>query len=386
MSLVYLDHNATTWLASEVRDVLARHASLFANPSSVYPPGREARALVEEARGEVASFVGAGPEEVTFVASGSEACATALLGTAFLHREPPCHVVVSPIEHAATLAGCQLLRRLGHEVSFVRMGPSGRIDPDDVRRCLRPDTRLVVAMHANNETGVIQPLEALARIAHEAGAALFSDAVQTAGKIPLDLASLGADVIGLSAHKLAGPKGIGAVARRPGRDLVPVIGGSQEMGQRGGTENVLGILGMAAACRRLPRETLLADAERIRGLRDRLCAGLLELGEVRVNGALEHALPGTLNISFRHVKADALATALAFEEILVSTGSACHSRDRKPSHVLAAMEIGEEWIQSAVRFSLAASNTAEEIDRTVEAVARTVHRLRAFSPSARKQA
>jgi cysteine desulfurase len=406
---VYLDHNATTPLAPEVIDVLVRHVGTFGNPSSQHRAGEEARELVDWARARVAGLVNAAPEEIVFTGSGSEADNLAVKGVAFgpsprrgqgkprgfcpltraafrlwdrllARLRGPVHVITSQIEHSAVLASCRFLEQLGHRVSYVPVGGGGRVDPDEVRRHLRPDTRLISVMHANNEIGVLQPVEEIAAVAREAGVLFHTDACQTAGKVPIDLARLPADLVALSAQKLYGPKGVGALVVRGGAALEPVIhGGGQEHGLRAGTENVLGILGLGKACE-LAARAPGAECDRQRGLRDRLLQGLLALGDVRVNGDVRFLLPGTLNVSFRDVRGDALATALALEGIAVSTGSACHAG--KHSHVLQALGLGADWLHGAVRFSLGRGTTEEEIDRVLEVVPRLVARLRRGSPLA----
>jgi cysteine desulfurase len=408
-STIYLDHNATTPLAPKVIDVLVQHMGNFGNPSSRHAAGEEARELVERARAQVAALVNVAPDSVIFTGSGSEADNLAVKGVAFAlggKREAgkprgfcpltraafrcwdrllarmrgPLHIITSEIEHSAVLAPCRFLESLGHRVSYVQVDAGGRVDPDEVRRHLRPNTRLISVMHANNETGVIQPIEEIAAIAHEAGVLFHTDACQTAGKVPLDLARLPADLVTLSAQKLYGPKGVGALIVPEGTPLEPLIhGGGQERGLRAGTENVLGIVGFGTACEFAARSPA-AEAERQRGLRDRLLHGLQALGDVRLNGDPRYLLPGTLNVSFRNLRGDALADALALEGIAVSTGSACHAG--KHSHVLKALGLGPEWLHGAVRFSLGRQTTVEEIHRVLAVGSRLVARLRRGAPPA----
>jgi cysteine desulfurase len=399
---IYLDHNATTPLAPEVIDVMVQHMGMFGNPSSRHAFGEEARELVEHARAPVAALVNAPPENVIFTGTGSEADNLAVKGVAFAplagasgkprgfcpltraafrcwdrllaRMRGPVHIITSAIEHSAVLAPCRFLESLGHRVSYVRIDAGGRVDPDEVRCQLRPNTRLISVMHANNEIGVVQPIQEIAAIAHEAGALFHTDACQTAGKVPLDMAHLPTNLVTLSAQKLYGPKGVGALVVREGTPLEPLIhGGGQERGLRAGTENVLGIVGFAKACELAARRPA-AEAERQRGLRDRLLYGLLALGDVRLNGDPRYLLPGTLNVSFRDLRGDALADALALEGIAVSTGSACHAG--KHSHVLLALGLGPDWLHGAVRFSLGRETAAEEIDRVLAVVPRLVGRLR----------
>jgi cysteine desulfurase len=406
---IYLDHNATTPLAPEVRALLVRHLGTFGNPSSHHDAGEEARALVDHARTQVAGLVHAAPEEIVFTGSGSEANNFAIKGVAFaasMHQgrgkprgfcpltravfrfwdrflarlRGPVHIITSEIEHSSVLASCRFLETLGHRVSYVRVNGKGRVDPDEVRRRLRPNTRLISIMHANNETGVLQPIEEIAAVARAAGVLFHTDACQTAGKLPIDLAHLQADPVTLSGQKLYGPKGVGALIVRAGTALEPLIhGGGQEHGLRAGTENVLGIAGFGLACELAARMPAI-EAERERRLRDQLRDGLLALGDVVVNGDERFLLPGTLNVSFRHLRGDALATALALEGIAVSTGSACHAG--KHSHVLQAMGLTPDWLHGAVRFSVGRGTTAEEIQRVLAVVPRLVARLRQGAPLA----
>jgi cysteine desulfurase len=408
-ALIYLDHNATTPLAPEVIEAMVAHMDTFGNPSSLHPAGEAARALVNPARAQVASLVNALPEEIIFTGSGSEADNLAVKGVAwkpvpdrsgkprgfcpltrYLFRRwdrlmarlrGPVHVITSQIEHSAILAACRFLETQGHQVTYVPVDARGVVDPEEVRRQLRPNTRLVSIMHANNETGVIQPIAAIAAIAHQAGALFHTDACQTAGKLPIDLTLLPADLVTLSAQKLYGPKGVGALVVRGGVDLEPLIhGGAQEKGLRAGTENVLGIVGFGESAE-LASQTAKEEGERQARLRDRLLDGLLALGDVRLNGERRLLLPGTVNVSFRGIRGDALATALALEGIAVSTGSACHAG--KHSHVLQAMGLGAGWLHGAVRFSLGRETTAAQIERVLEIVPPLVGRLRRGSPLAR---
>jgi cysteine desulfurase len=407
--LIYLDHNATTPLAPEVIEAMVAHMGTFGNPSSLHPAGEAARELVNRARAQVAGLVNAFPEEIIFTGSGSEADNLAVKGVAgkpvpdrsgkprgfcpltrYLFRRwdrlmarlrGPVHVMTSAIEHSAILAACRFLETQGHQVTYVPVDARGVVDPEEVRRRLQPNTRLISIMHANNETGVIQPIEAIAAIARGAGVLFHTDACQTAGKLRIDLERLPADLVTLSAQKLYGPKGAGALVVRGGVDLEPLIhGGAQEKGLRAGTENVLGIVGFGEAAA-LTVQTPGEESERQGRLRDRLLDGLLALDDVRLNGDRRLLLPGTLNVSFRGIRGDALATALALEGIAVSTGSACHAG--KHSHVLQAMGLGSGWLHGAVRFSLGRGTTAAEIDRVLDVVPRLVSRLRRGSPLAR---
>jgi cysteine desulfurase len=405
---IYLDHNATTPLDPQVRQAILEHLDIFGNPSSLHSFGEEARELVDQARARVADLIHAGPKEIVFTGSGTEADNLAIKGVVWaaltrldgqvrgfcpltralfrgwdrlrLLRQRPVHIITSQIEHSAVLATCGFLQSLGHQATYLPVSSGGRIDPEDVRRNLRSNTRLISIMHANNETGVVQPIEEIAYIAHQVGVLFHTDACQTAGKLPIDLRRLPADLVTLSAQKLYGPKGVGALYVRDGTLLEPLLnGGGQENHLRAGTENVLGIIGFGQACK-VVAEEMDPEADRERKLRDRLRNGVLALGDVRVNGDRDRLLPGTLSVSFRHLRGNTLAEALALEGIAVSTGSACEVG--KHSHVLQAMGVGPEWLEGAVRFSLGRGTTAEEIDHVLAVLGWLVHRLRRGSPPA----
>jgi cysteine desulfurase len=349
---------------------------VFGNPSSGHGPGQEASELVANARAQVANLIGSSPEEIVFAACGSEANNLAIKGVIGSCTDSCAHVITSQIEHASVLEACRHLERLGHQVTYVPVSTRGAVDPADVRSALRSNTRLISIMHANNETGVIQPIEQIAAIARTSGVLFHSDASQTVGKLPVDLASLPVDLLTLTGHKMYAPKGVAALFVQQGTQLQPLIhGGGQEAGRRAGTENVLGIVGLGAAC---AVDTCL-DASRVRGLRDHLWQRLSAVGHIRLNGDLRHSMPGTLNVSFRFIKSTALVAALAFEGVAVSAGSACHEGGGRPSHVLQAMAVAPDWIDGAVRFSLGRSTTIEQIEYALSAVKRSVHRLRAMS-------
>jgi cysteine desulfurase len=376
---IYLDHNATTPLSRHVVAAMSDAMDAFGNPSSVHSAGSEAADLVALAREHVATLLRVSAEEIIFTSCGSEANNLAIKGVVGADARTSTHIITSQIEHASVLATCRCLERLGHQVTYVPVDSRGMVDPEDVRRAIRPNTRLISIMHANNETGVIQSIERIGAIARTAGVLFHSDASQTGGKLPLDLSCLPVDLLTITGHKMHGPKGVAALFVRQGIVLEPLVhGGGQESGRRAGTENVLGIVGMGAAC-----EEAQCDASRLRTLRDQLRHGLLALGDVRINGDLQHALPGTLNVSFRFVKSTALVAALAFDGVAVSAGSACHEAGGKPSHVLQAMAVGPDWIDGAVRFSLGPGTTSAEIAEALVIVARCVRRLRGMSPLAR---
>jgi cysteine desulfurase len=379
---IYLDYNATTPVDERVAAAMMESLRWFGNPSSAHGFGREARELVDTARQETADLIHAAPEEIVFTASGSEGNNLALLGAA-AGWDGPSHVITSRIEHSAVLECCRRLETLGHDVTYLPVDRGGRVCPDELRRRLRPNTRLISIMHANNETGVLQPIEEIGAIAREAGVLLHCDACQSVGKAAVDVERMQVDLLTFSAHKIYGPKGIGALYVRTETPLEPIVrGGSQEAGLRAGTENVLGIVGLGAACR-LAAEAPHEEHARLRRLRDRLRDGLLAWGDVSINGDLRLATPTTLNVSFHHIKGDALAAVLSYQGIAVSTGSACHAHETKPSHVLAALGLDSDRLAGAVRFSLGRMTTAEEIDEALTVIREGVRRLRAMSPLAR---
>ncbi|GGU01396.1 putative aminotransferase/cysteine desulfhydrase [Streptomyces lateritius] len=383
---IYLDHAATSPVCREAVDAVLGGMSITGNPSSRHEAGDEAKDALESSRTQMAALLDCAADDVVFTGGGSEADALAVCGTVLAadgHR--PVHVITSAIEHSAVLESCAMAHELGAEITILRPDGRGWIDPEDVRRALRPNTVLVSVMHANNETGVIQPISDIAAVVHEAGALLHTDAVQTAGKI--SLAGLGADLVSVSAHKFYGPKGVGALKVAPGVRLSPLIrGGSQERGLRAGTENVPGVLGMAAAATAaLHHLDDPAHQAHRHTVRAHLLKGLEEAGDIAVNGEGAPCLPETLNVSFTGVRGDTLVDVLAVHGICVSAGSACHAGSDEPSHVLTAMGIPAQRARSAVRFSPGRTTT---VDAVTTAAARTVDaigKLRALGPAGAPQ-
>ncbi|MBX6377862.1 MAG: cysteine desulfurase, partial [Clostridia bacterium] len=352
----------------------------WANPSSVHAEGRAARRLVEEAREEVAALVGASPREIVFTSGGTEADNLAVLGVARLAREEGRgdHVVASRVEHHAVLEACQQLEREGFRITWLPVDGNGLVDPDDLRRALRPGTVLVSVMLGNNEVGAVQAVRELAAIAREAGVPFHTDGVQAVGHLPVNVDELGVDLLALSSHKIYGPKGVGALYVRSGTRLAPLqLGGGQERRLRPGTENVPGIVGLGRAAA-LARQGLAADMAHARRLRDRLEDGLLAAVEgVRLNGPERgRRLPHVLNVSFQGVDGEALLLNLDLEGIAASSGSACAAGSIEPSHVLLAMGVPRELAQAALRLTVGRFNTEEDIDAALEVIPRVVQRLR----------
>ena len=376
---IYLDHNATTPPAPQVVEAVARAMrELIGNPSSVHTFGQDARAALEAARADVAALVGGAPAEVVLTGGGTEAINFAIRGlAAALEASERREIIASSIEHEAVLQTGRALSRRGWTLTLLPVGASGIVDPEALEAVLSDGTALVSVMLANNEIGTVQPIAQLARIAHERGAIVHCDAVQAAGKIPIDVHELGVDLLSVSGHKFYGPKGTGALWIRRGTRLAPLLtGGRQERNRRAGTENLPGLVGLGVAAA-LARERIVGDGRRLGALRDRLERGVLErVPGSAVNGAREPRVPNTTNISFERVEAESLLIALDLEGIAVSTGSACSSGTLEPSHVLKAMGLGPSRAQSSLRFSLGTSNTDEHVDRVLDHLPGAVDKLR----------
>jgi cysteine desulfurase len=379
---VYFDYNATTPLAPEVIDAVARATrDIFGNASSVHHFGQQAKAAIDDARSAVAALVHADPSEIVFTSGGTEADNFAIRGAAeALEPTGRRHLIASAIEHEAVLNTFKALTRRGWRTTLLRVDESGIVSPDRLREALADDTALVSVMHANTEIGTIQPIAELATIAHARGALLHTDAVQTAGKIPVDVRALGADLLSLSAHKFNGPKGTGALWIKRGTRMQPMMtGGKHERNRRAGTENVPAIAGLGAAAQ-LAAGKLAAEAMRAAALRDRLEEGILAaVPGTAVNGDRGSRVPNTTNISFERVEAESLLIALDLEGIAVSTGSACSSGTLEPSHVLRAMGLPTHRTQNSLRFSLGMFSTGEEVDRVIDVLPRLVEKLRGLT-------
>ena len=398
MRTIYMDANATTPVLPEVLEAMHPFwAESFGNASSIHQAGQTARAAVDHARDAVARMLRCRPAEIVFTSGGTESDNLALFGVLNTAQDgnPAPHLITSSIEHEAVLQAVRALEQRGAEVTFLPCTPAGVVEPEALKAALRPNTRLVSVMLANNETGVIQPVRELADITHAAGALFHTDAVQAAGKLSLDVAALGCDLLSLSGHKVYGPQGTGALYVRRGVRLSPIFfGGRHERGRRAGTENVPGIVGLGRAAElamdwlgTAPSTKPSGDApprnpEELAALRNRLEHGILDrIPEAGVNGAGAPRVVNTSNLYFDHVEAEALVIALDLKGLQVSGGSACQSGATEPSHVLTAMGLSEARARGSLRFSLTRLTTRDEVDRAIELVVAAVARLRELSPT-----
>jgi len=379
---IYLDYNSTTPVDRAVLEAMLPYfADSFGNASSIHSAGQRGRAAVDAARESVAALIGAKPAEIVFTSGGTEADNLALFGSVAASNQTRKHIITTAIEHHAVLNAAQALAKQGVEVTFVPVGASGIVDPEDIRRALRPESILISVMHANNEIGTIQPIEEIGRIAAEADVYFHSDAVQSAGKLPLDVNRLGVDFLSLSAHKIYGPKGVGALYVRAGTPLEPQFyGGHHERDQRPGTENVPGIVGLGNAAE-LANENLTGDVLQLAILRDRLERALVgSLPSVRINGDAKWRIPNTTNLAFAGASGESLVIALDLQGVACSTGAACSSGAVEPSHVLLAIGLSPDDARSSLRFSLGRTTTSDEIESAIEIIPAAVERLRALSP------
>jgi len=362
-------------------------AEVYGNASSIHHFGQMAKQRLEMARQQTGALMGCLPQDIVFVSGGTEADNLALFGVVRHTNRAQKHVVTTQIEHPAVLNACAQLEREGVAVTYVAVGPSGVVDPDDIRRALRPSTVLVSVMHANNELGTVQPISEIVRITREAAVCLHSDGVQALGKIPVDVHALGVDLYSVSGHKIYAPKGVGALYVRKGTRIGSItFGGHHERERRPGTENVPGAVAFGCASKRAA-DQLAAQAESIATLRDRLEAGILaRIAGTGVNGARDRRIPNTTNIYFDGIDGEALVIALDLRGFAVSTGAACSSGAVEPSHVLTAIGLTPERARASIRFSLGAANAAEQVDALIAAVEESVEHLRKISPVAHAHA
>ena len=382
MKRIYLDCAATTPTHPEVvKAMLPYFTEAFGNPSSIHSHGQEAKQALEEARDKVAAIIGAESEEVICTSGGTESDNFALKGVAYANEHKRNHIITTTVEHHAVIESAKSLERRGFRVTYLPVDEYGLVDPDDVKKAITGQTVLVSVMHGNNEVGTIEPIAEIGEIAREAGAYFHTDAVQTVGRIPVDVNELGVDLLSMSAHKLYGPNGVGAIYIRKGTKLAPFMdGGEQEQGWRAGTHNIPGIVGFGKAVE-LAQQVMTDEVERQTYLRGRLIDGLLErIDRVRLNGHPTKRLPNNVNVSVDFVEGESVLLNLDLEGISASTGSACSSSSLEASHVLLAMGIPPEQAHCSLRFSLGRWTTEEDIGRVLEVMPRVVNRLRAMSP------
>ncbi|NPV27661.1 MAG: cysteine desulfurase NifS [Firmicutes bacterium] len=381
MRRVYLDHSATTPVHPEVIKAMTKSmSSNWGNPSSIHAFGREARRDVEKARSQVADLVGAKPEEIYFTSGGTEADNLALIGIAMANGQKKRHIITSAIEHHAVLHTCEFLEKNGFKVTYLPVDEFGRVRLADVEEALTEETLLISVMHANNEVGTIQPIAEISRLARAKGVYVHTDAVQTLGKIPVNVNDLGVDLMSLSGHKIYGPKGIGCLYIKKGTRIHPTtFGGGQENKRRAGTENVPGIVGFGQAAE-LAGQSLESEAARLKSLRDRLEQGIFStIPHVKLNGHPTERLPGHLNVSIEYVEGESLLLSLDLKGIAASSGSACTSGSLEPSHVLMAMGLSPATAHGSLRLTLGRENTEEDIDYVLRELPPIVERLREMS-------
>lgn len=382
MRRVYLDHNATTPVHPEVLEaMLPYYKDKFGNASSIHCFGREAKVTLEETREKVAESINTDPSEICFTGGGTESDNLAVKGTAFANRQKGKHIITSKIEHHAILESCKFLEKEGFEVTYLPVDKYGFVDPDDLKKVLRKDTILVSIMYANNEVGTIQPIEELAKVTKDNGTYFHTDAVQSVGKTPVDVQKLNVDMLSISAHKIYGPKGVGAIYIRKGTRMTSWShGGSHERSRRAGTENIPGIVGLAKAVE-IARRDMEKQSKHLRNLSEAFYQKLTQtIPDVFLNGHWEKRIPNTLNLSFKAVEGESIILSLDLKGVAVASGSACTSGTLEPSHVLSAMGIAPEIAQAAIRFSFGRENTMEDVEYVVGILPEIISRLRAMSP------
>jgi cysteine desulfurase len=377
-----MDHSATSPVNPEVLEAMLPYfTESFGNASTLYALGREARTAMENGRKQVASLIGAKPEEVYFTSGGTESDNIAIKGTASKLKNKGNHIITSDIEHPAVEETCKYLEKNGYQVTYLPVGEEGIVKVSDVEAAITPETILITVMHANNEIGTIQPIKEIGALAREKGIYFHTDAVQSVGKIPVNVGDMNVDMLSISAHKLYGPKGIGALYIRKGVRIDPLLhGGGHERGMRPGTENIPGIVGLGKACQ-IAEDNLEKNMEYVSSLRDRLIQGVLgNIEQSYLNGHPTKRLPNNANFRFTGIEGESLVLQLDAKEINASTGSACSSKKLEPSHVLMAIGLKEVDAHGSLRISLGTENTPQDIDYTIDAINEVVERLRSMSP------
>ncbi len=385
MKSIYLDHSATTPLDPEVLEAMMPYfTDIYGNSSSVHSQGQQAARALEEAREKVAALLGAKPTELIFTSGGTEANNQAIITYMLNNRGKGNHIITSAVEHHAVLHTCQFLAKQGFELTVLPVNSYGEVEPDTIREALRPDTALVSIMHANNEIGTIEPIKELAAIAHEAGAVFHTDAVQTAGKIPVNVNDLGVDLLSASSHKLYGPKGIGCLYVRKGIRIGSLLhGGGHERNLRAGTVNVPGAVGFGKAAE-LAMQRLCSQEAPLADLAKRLIDGLLAtIPNTRLTGHPERRLPGSVSVCFDYVEGESILLMLDHYGIMASSGSACASDSLDPSHVLLAIGLPHETAHGSLRMTMGKDNTQEDVDYVLQVLPPIIHNLRAMSPLGR---
>ena len=385
MKSIYLDHSATTPLDPEVLEAMMPYLTdIYGNSSSVHSQGQQAARALEEAREKVAALLGAKPTELIFTSGGTEANNQAIITYMLNNRGKGNHIITSAVEHHAVLHTCQFLAKQGFELTVLPVNSYGEVEPDTIREALRPDTALVSIMHANNEIGTIEPIKELAAIAHEAGAVFHTDAVQTAGKIPVNVNDLGVDLLSASSHKLYGPKGIGCLYVRKGIRIGSLLhGGGHERNLRAGTVNVPGAVGFGKAAE-LAMQRLCSQEAPLADLAKRLIDGLLAtIPNTRLTGHPERRLPGSVSVCFDYVEGESILLMLDHYGIMASSGSACTSDSLDPSHVLLAIGLPHETAHGSLRMTMGKDNTQEDVDYVLQVLPPIIHNLRAMSPLGR---
>ncbi len=379
---IYMDYAATTPVDPKVLEAMLPYfTEIYGNPSSFHSLGQEAKNAIEWSRRKIALMIGAEPDEIVFTSGGTESNNFAIKGIAYRHRNRGNHIITSSIEHHAVLNPCEFLEKQGFEVTYLPVDKYGLVDPDDVRKAIKPNTILISIMHANNEIGTIQPIKEIGKIAKEHGIPFHTDAVQTFGHIKINVNNLNIDLMSASAHKLYGPKGVGFIYIRRGINITPFMhGGSQENGRRASTHNVPGIVGLGKAAE-LAGELMEEEAIKLSRLRDKLIKGIqVKIDEVILNGHPTKRLPNNVNVAFKYIEGESILVSLDLAGIACSTGSACSSLSLEPSHVLRAIGLEYELAHGSVRFSLGRYTRESDIEKVIDVLPSIVKRLRSISP------